>query len=331
MEEISYENIDSFYYHAIDIDFFRFTSILENGILSKKAAEDLNIKSFYRNYTHASCKEQYISVSHFPLTVFRYYKIQNELYDFNTNKISFILSGEIDTLEKQFHKNRYHYTNERHVEYRIETKDILGIVIRETDANKLISEIAFNSKYTDKEFLEHKMFSVMNFFTDYFGSFGNRDLFYNLIGRLREKQVTRGSDEEIVKKIEEEMRKRIHLVLSTVLEKEEPTLLDAIQYFNQNQYPIYLMNRYDIKEVGKELRRSDPRMEKFESLSPSIKSQIRKEYEIDKKIWKLLSNMSEEGLNIYFEYTLGALTESDYKIVQKVKKLKMGIDQEEKK
>lgn len=36
MDELSYENIDLFYYHAIDIDFFRLYSILENGILSKK-------------------------------------------------------------------------------------------------------------------------------------------------------------------------------------------------------------------------------------------------------------------------------------------------------
>lgn len=322
MDEISYENIDLFYYHAIDIDFFRLSSILEHGILSKEAASDLNIKYFYRNYTHASCKEQYISISHFPQTIFRYYRIQNELYDFNTNKITFILSGNLDALEKQSHKKRYHYTNERHISYRINPDDILGILIREIDANKLISDIAFNVKYTDKEFLEFKVFSTIHFFIDYFGSFGNIDTIYNLIGKLREAQITGSPDNDIIKKIVEEMRKRIHGILSIALDTKNPTLLDAIQYFNQNRYPIYLMNPYDIQKLGNPLRDSDPRIERLEKYTTITKSEFRKKEATDKKIFKLLSKMSEDGCNIYFDYLSGPFTENDYKIVQKIKQLK---------
>ena len=38
---------------------------------------------------------EYVSVNHFPRSLFRVYKMDNELYDFNTNKICFILDDII--------------------------------------------------------------------------------------------------------------------------------------------------------------------------------------------------------------------------------------------
>lgn len=70
--------------------------------MSQKAAQDENIKYYYRNYTHSSCRKDFISVSHFPNTVFRCYNLENELYDFNTNKIIFILNGKVQ--EKIFNQ-----------------------------------------------------------------------------------------------------------------------------------------------------------------------------------------------------------------------------------
>lgn len=186
----------------------------------------------------------------------------------------------------------------------------------------MISDIAFNSKYADKEFLEYKVFSTIHFFTDYFGSFGNTDTIYYLIGKLREYQITGNLDNDIIRKIEEEMRKRIQFILSTVLEMPNPTLLDAIQYFNQDRYPIYLMNQYDIQKLGNELKDTNPRIEKFENNKTIAKSELRKKEATNKKILKLLSKMSEEGCNICFDYSSGPFTENDYKIVQKIKQFK---------
>lgn len=86
MNEVAYENIDLFYYHSIDFDFSRLFSILNNGIVSEKAAREENVQYYYRNYTNSSCRNDYVSVSHFPNTVFRYYNLENELFDFNTIK-----------------------------------------------------------------------------------------------------------------------------------------------------------------------------------------------------------------------------------------------------
>lgn len=320
MNEVSYENIDLFYYHSIDIDFARLFSILQIGIVSQQAALEEHVKYYYRNYTHASCKKDFISVSHFPQTIFRYYRIQNELYDFNANKITFILD-DIYVLDKQSHRNRYKYTNERHVQYKIEPSSIRGILMRECDAQKLISDIAFNTKYTDPSFLEHKVFSTIHFFQDYFGSFGNVSQIYYLIGKLREAQISNMPTDDIIKSIAEEMRKNIQLVLSTTLGIPNPTLLDIVQYINKGQYPIYIMNMYDIQEPGKELKQTDPRVEQFKETSNCTITEMKKQEAIDKKILKLLSKVSNYGCDIYYDYTAGPYTQEDSVIIEEIKKL----------
>lgn len=90
----------------------------------------------------------FICVNHFPRTIFRYYKIENELYDFNTNKICFIID-DVDALEKQVCNKRMYYTNERHILNQINLSQIKDILIWEVDAKKSIQDIAFNYKYTD--------------------------------------------------------------------------------------------------------------------------------------------------------------------------------------
>ncbi len=322
MASISYENIDLFYYHSIDIDFARFYSILTYGIVSKKAAIDESIKYYYRNYTHSSTKNEYISVNHFPRTILRYYQIENELYDFNTNKICFIID-DIITLEKQTRNNRRNYTNERHVHYKIEPSMIKGILLREVDAKKRLSEISFNYKFTDKKYFEDKVFSTINFFVDTFGTFDNTYKIYYLIGKLREARVCGMADDVIIELISREIQNNTNLVLSKLLGIDNPTLLEVISYFNNGKYPIYIMNRFDLQLAGSKLSTTDRRLEKFKKISNSTISEMKRQKSIDKKTLKLLKKMSNTGLEIYYEYSSGPLIQKDLEIVEEIKQLSL--------
>lgn len=322
MASISYENIDLFYYHSIDIDFARFYSILTYGIVSKKAAIDESIKYYYRNYTHSSTKNEYISVNHFPRTILRYYQIENELYDFNTNKICFIID-DIITLEKQTRNNRRNYTNERHVHYKIEPSMIKGILLREVDAKKRLSEISFNYKFTDKKYFEDKVFSTINFFVDTFGTFDNTYKIYYLIGKLREARVYGMADDVIIELISREIQNNTNLVLSKLLGIDNPTLLEIISYFNNGKYPIYIMNRFDLQLAGSKLSTTDRRLEKFKKISNSTISEMKRQKSIDKKTLKLLKKMSNTGLEIYYEYSSGPLIQKDLEIVEEIKQLSL--------
>lgn len=322
MATISYENIDLFYYHQIDIDFARFCSILNNGIVSKKAAEEENIKYYYRNYTHSSTRNEYISVSHFPRTIFRYNRIENELYDSSTNKITFVID-DIYAQKKQACFNRDQYTNERHVHYKIEQSQIKGILLREKDAKKKLSEILFNYKFTDQEYFENKVFTTIHFFIDVFGEFKNIDKIYYLIGRLREARICELPDYIIIEAISREIQNSINFALYKKLEIDNPTLLDVIAYFNNNKYPIYIMNRFDIELANCELATIDWRLERFKTTPKKTLAEIKHEKATAKKTLKLLKKMSLYGLDIYYGYSSGPLSEEDSKIVEEVKQLSL--------
>ncbi len=322
MAAISYENIDLFYYHSIDIDFARFSSILTYGIVSKKAAIDEGIQYYYRNYTHSSAKNEYISVNHFPRTILRYFQIENELYDFNTNKICFMID-DIIPLEKQAYNNRHHYTNERHVHYKIESSMIKGVLLREVDAQKRLSEIPFNYKFTDKEYFENKVFSTINFFVDNFGTFSNTDKIYYLIGKLQEARIYGMADDVIIELISREIQNNIKLILSELLGIDNPTLLEVISYFNNGKYPIYLMNRFDLQLAESKLSTKDWRLERFKEKSNATISEMKRQKSIDKKTLKLLKKMSDSGLEIYYGYSSGPLTQEDFEIVEEIKRLSL--------
>lgn len=321
MSAVSYDNIDLFYYHSIDIDFARLYSILNYGIVSKNIAQEKNIEYYYRNYTHSSSRDDFICVNHFPRTIFRYYKIENELYDFNANKICFIID-DVDALEKQVCNKRMYYTNERHILNQINLSQIKGILIREVDAKKSIQDIAFNYKYTDQEFFENKVFLTISFFRRLFGSFINLNQLYFLIGKLRGNNFFNQSPEIIMELISKEMRNSINLMLSSILKKEYPTLLDVVSYINNDRFPIYIMNRYDIKKAGCDLKQTDDRLIRFE-FSGLKKQEMKANEKVDKKILKLLRKMSMAGLNIYINDYLGPLDNDDAEIVREVKQLQL--------
>lgn len=325
MNKLSYDNIDFFYYHSTDFDFTRFYSILNNGILSKKAATEKNINFYYRNYTHSSSKDEYISVSHFPLTFLRYYKIENELYDFNRNKICFALDN-IDATNKKYYRNRYKYTNERHVKDIIETNSIAGIIIREKDKDKLIKDIAFNHNFTDKSYLENKVFSIIYFYEEIFDIKCDKNKLYYLIGKLREARILNKEENSITEAITRFMNNYISDVFSKLLNIPNPTLIDVIRYINNNRFQIYIMNRYDIKPDGYKLKTTDPRLERIKSLDNESLKEIKEKEKFDKKSMKFIKKLSNYGLDVYFNYSMGPLNEEDSKIVNEIKKLSLKKD-----
>ena len=260
MMQLTYDDIDLFFYHAIDIDFYRMHSIIQNGILSQKAIIDKNIPFYYRNYTHSSTRNEYISISQFSRTFFHHYKLKNELYESSANKITFVINGYIEAKEKQHCKKKGVFTTEQHVYYEIKKEDIYGLVIRKIDAQKKIMDIGFNYKFTSIDYFENKVLSTINFYESVFGFFDSKNKFYYLIGNLRELIFLRKDTSELIKMISEEMRKSIYETLKIILDNENPTLEDAVVYFNNNELPIYIMNHYDIQPLGTELRSTDPRL-----------------------------------------------------------------------
>ena len=320
MAEINYENIDLFYYHSIDFDFSRFISIINHGILSSQAAIDMKLPYYYRNYTHSSTGNEYISVNHFPRSLFRVYKMDNELYDYNTNKICFILDDVIP-LEKQKYRSKYQYTNERHVHYKINQTDIKGILIREIDAKKLIVDIAFNYKYTDEDYFERKVFTTIKYYSDNFGCFPNLNDIYHYIGKIREAKVYGYDVTGIYEQISRYMKISINEIISKLTNIKNPTLLDTIKYFNNNTYPIYTMNRFDLEPIGTDLIKTHPKIEELKREKKI--TELRKKDELNKKILKLLKKMSPTGVDIMYDYVYGPLEEYDNKIKEEINELKL--------
>lgn len=219
--------------------------------------------------------------------------------------------------------NNISYENERQVYYKIDSSKIKGILLREIDAKKRLSEISFNYKFTDKSYFENKVFTTISFFKDYFKTFGNTDKIYFLIGKLREAQICDMPDEIIMELISREVKNNINYVLSSVLKINNPTILEVISFFNNNKYPIYIMNRFDIQVAGNKLLETDYRIERFRETTNSTISEIKCKKTLDKKTLKLLKKMSDSGLDIYYGYTLGPLSNKDTEIVEEIKKLSL--------
>ena len=318
INNISYENIDLFYYHSIDYDFSRFFSIINNGIVSKKVAIEEKLDYYYRNYTHASNRDNYVSVNHFPRTIFSYYKLENELYDFNKNKICFIID-DINALDKQFYKNHYKYTNERHVLNKINCEQIKGILLRDIDAHKKLNELKFNINFTDYQYLEKKVFNTVKFFINNYGQFANLDKLYYLMGKFSEAKTENRKDEVLIMLIARLITKSINECFSKILNKEEPIVLDVIKYLNNGKYPIYIMNKYDLKRDNEKLRTDNSITIKNSKL---IKEAEEKEQQ-NKKILKLLKKMSFSGVEIYYGYREGSFNEEDAKIYDEIQKLSL--------
>ena len=319
MVDFNYDDIDLYYYHAIDFDFSRLYSILNNGIFSNKRAIEEKLEYYYRNYTHSSSKNDYISISHYARTTLLYGKIENELYDYNINKNIFVVDGDIDALEKQHYKKRYLYTKERHVLDKIDLKDIKGILLREIDALKKIKDVGFNIKFSDESFLEQKIFTILNFLTKEYGYNYNKEKIYYLIGKYEEIKALNLDKKEFIKIINNFMNDCINKIFSNLLNCSNPTVLDVVKYINNDKFPIFIMNRFDVKKLGETLNSTDERLER---IPLDVREQMHENGKKYKKEQMLIKNMSDYGINIYYEYNEGPFTKEDSDIVKKLVKIK---------
>jgi len=323
-KRLTFDDIDYFYYHSIDFDFARYFSIMKNGITSAQMATNLNLPYFHRNYKNASCKQEHISVSHFPRTFFSFHQLQNELYDSSLGKIVFVLDGRIKAVEKTAHKKRYEYTNERHVYNHIDIKDILGIAIREKYGFKNIGDIRFNLDLTDEDGQLKKCFDVVQFFRHEHDYFIESDLNY-LVGCLIEEKTINSNykKSEIYKsiknQIENVMMQYINNAYQEVLNKDCVNLIDILELYNYQNKPIYLLGHADIvqyeKGVNPTLRKETKGQidRKRAGITTNDSLYLRRKHRIEKKY---LPSMSEEDLDIYYGYSNEPMSEKGVQIKQ---------------
>lgn len=324
--KFNYDNIDYFYYHSTDIDVTRLYSMLKYGIMSANYIRENNIPYYHRNYINSSCRDSHVSISHFPITLWRYFEIENELYNSSANRITFILNGNIDVVEKIAYKKQK-YTNERHVKTGIRKEDIEGIVIRKIDAFKQIENIKFNLNMTDFNGMLKKLFDTILFFKEVHNYEKNIDELYMLIGKLIENKTYKTSLKEILNKISLYMQKYLKEAYKSILKKEEVNLLDIIKLYSD--IPIYIMTKYDIKEEKDLQNLICSAQEKYNLNYPNkeynkITKKERKKIQDEKRKYlenaKLELQMIESDLRIYYEEYQGPLTKEGYDIATKVYK-----------
>lgn len=324
--KFNHDTIDYFYYHSTDIDVTRLYSILKYGIMSANYIKENNIPYYHRNYMNSSCKNSHVSISHFPMTLWRYFKMENELYDSSSNKITFILNGNIDAGRKISYRKQK-YTNERHVENGIKKEDIEGIVIRKVDAFKQIENIEFNLNMTDFNGVLKKIFDTILFFKEIHNYESNIDELYMLIGKLMENKIYKTSSKEISREISLYMQNYLKEAYKNILNKKEVILLDIIKLYSD--IPIYVMTKYDIKEEkdvenlicsAKEKYNIDYPNREYIQISKEERRKILEERKRYYENAKLESQMIESDLRIYYDGYQGPLTESGHDIAVKVYK-----------
>lgn len=325
--KFNHDTIDYFYYHSTDIDVTRLYSILKYGIMSANKIKENNIPYYHRNFISSSCKDSHVSVSHFPMTLWRYYKMKNELYDSSANKITFILNGNIDATDKIAYKKQK-YTNERHVENGIKKEDIEGIVIRKVDAFKQIENIEFNLNLTDFNGVIKKIFDTILFFKEIHNYEQNIDELYILIGKLMENKIYKISLKEISKEISLYMQNYLKIAYENILNKENINLLDIIKLYSD--VPIYVMTKYDVKEVeniddlvctAKEGYENDYPNKEYVVISKKERERIKEEKKKDLEKIKLSLQMCESDLKIYNNEMQGPMTKEGIKILKQIRKI----------
>lgn len=331
MGEFNYDNIDLFYYHSIEFDVSRLDSIVNVGIVSKNKAKSLNLPYYHRNYINSSCKDDYISVSSFSNSLWRYYHIKNELYESATNKITFVISNDIDALEKQSYKKRGMDTPERHVKGIIVKDNIIGIVIRKLDYDKSINEIPFNLKHSDFNGIIKKCFDTINFLKDNHNYSGDTTMLYCMFGKLLESKVMQTDEyDNLILDISNYMSDYLFNAYQSILEISDPRLKDIVKLYAKD-LDIYVMSKVDIKkeeDIDKLLESEEEKFhekypyKKFQKVSKKDLEEIRKERKLRLAITKLEMQMSESDKKIYLDGYFGPLSENGNDIKEKILKMR---------
>ena len=331
MQKFCFDDIDLFYYHSIDIDITRFYSILKYGILSSNMAKKNHVPYYHRNYINASCKNDYISVSHFSRTLWQYFHIKNELYENSAYKITFVLNGRIQAKEKQHYKNKYKYTNERHVFHCIQKEDIIGMIIRERDINKKIKDIPFRLKNSHFDGAIKKCFDNIQFLKDIHGYETDISKLYYLIGKLMESKMLDLHDyNNQIKQIQIYMQNYISDAYSSILHMNEPSLQDILALYSKDM-PMYVMTRYDLQPIQNMENLIQSEKDKYNEMYPYREYQKVSQKELSRlkqkellslEKTKLEATMRESDTQIFCDHYIGPLTEEGNQIKEKILQIK---------
>ena len=71
---------------------------------------------------------------------------------------------------------------------------------------------------------------------------------------MLDKYIENRKDEILIMLIASLITNSINECFSKILNKEEPIVLDVIKYLNNGKYPIYIMNKYDLKRENEKLK-----------------------------------------------------------------------------
>ena len=86
----------------------------------------------------------------------------------------------------------------RHVLYKINCEQIKGILLRNIDVHKKLSELKFNVNFTDYQYFERKVFNTVKFLINNYGQFANLDKLYYLMGKFSEAKTENRKDEVLI-------------------------------------------------------------------------------------------------------------------------------------
>lgn len=316
MINFNYDDIDLYDYHMINYYFSRLHSILNYGIVSTNYAKENQIPSFSRNYSNPSNANDYISIFEFSRTIFMYGGFINELYEYAQNRIVFIMKN-LPILAQQSPKNPHYRKSIREIYVKdiIKPDQILGIAIRFKDANTRLEDYRFHYDINNPNNFICTCLIELQFLNELV-PFDYTE-FYTMIGKYTEASLkdNKESEKDCLTIMKAYVRKKVVDTIKTLLKKDNITMIDVLNYFIKDRYPIYLLGKFDIIELNKN--------EKLNNTPPFEVTKEQKE--LGKKLKQLntfekrnMKNMSEFGYDFYTEKIYGPITEEDSIILKRV-------------
>ena len=244
----------SYYYHAIlDLNLIKASSIIENGIYSRRFIE---LKHFPSLYTHLKsdydCKNgnDYISVSKYLIN--NPHSIAFSSFFLHTlTSISFLIEKNVPTRTKGYRETNF--SDELFVAHRILKKNIAGILLPEHLGKSKIKEVICLSDDLSNynvTYINHWISCIEAYFHVSLSAEDKSRIFKSLENLL--KILDKYDEPENMLNyllIEQKRMEGIDLrdILSEIVNRlweerlniEEPTYLDALLTINHDEFPIY--------------------------------------------------------------------------------------------
>lgn len=247
---MNYKYNDNTILHSVGFNVFKLESVFENGILSFNEATSKNIV-YARNYTGYNLDDA--------ISCVRVSYINPSILDSSYHKhIMHGVSLIIENTKFIYNKNErvIHNVDEVLVENSIDKNNIKGIIVPSNYENMLLSEVdCLTLDSTSYVNVKNSCVFIYKYFLKYNYNL-NKDLLNEYLNELyltnnaiRECNEKEDYDDlvvnfkEVVRELNDYLKEEIHNCFKKVLNKDEVTLLDAVNYLNKKYYNLSI---YDI-------------------------------------------------------------------------------------